>query len=406
MNKKQYEAKRNQLMNEAQALINDGKAEEAEAKMNEVKDLDEKWDKIAQALANFNALNNDPKPMNPFNMEDSVKSGQEAEENPVAKAWASEEYKNAWAKTMMGKPLANEEQKTYQLVNEAYVHTTGNTAVVIPKSVVKGIWEEAGAMYPYFNDVSKTYVNGVLAMIQEDTSSEAGWYEESTPTKDGKETLKEFVLKGCELSRSVTIAWKLKEMAVEEFIPYIQKKMAKKMGAAAGYGATHGAGPTAGEGKKPEPMGTVTALLAEENTPQVVKYAKGSVPTWKEITSARGKIKSGYGSDVSVYANSTTVWTVLANILDQNKRPIFMTDAATGVNKVLGATVKEDDSMLDGEILFSNAVAGYHTNVNKEMTVMAEDHVRDRNTDYCAYAIMDGNVTTTKAHALLKEADA
>ena len=355
MNRKQYETMRNQLMNEAQTLINDGKAEEAEVKMNEVKELDDKW-------ANFNALNGDPKPMNPFSMEDSL-SGQGSEENPVATAWASKEYENAWAKTMMKKPLEASEQKTFALVNEAYTHTTGNTAVVIPKSVVKGIWEEAGNLYPYFNDVSKTYVNGVLAVIQEDTSSDAGWYEEGTATEDGKDTLKEFTLSGCELARSVTISWKLREMAVEDFIPYIRRKIAKKMGAAAGYGATHGAGPNAASGK-PEPTGTVTALLAEENTPQVVTYTKGSVPTWKELTTARAKVKSGYGAGLAVYANSTTIWTILANILDQNKRPIFMTDAASGVNKVLGAVVKEDDSMLDGEILFSNAYEGYHTNVN------------------------------------------
>ena len=404
MNRKQYETMRNQLMNEAQTLINDGKAEEAEAKMNEVKELDDKWDKIAQAQANFNALNNDPKPMTPFSMEDSL-SGQGSEENPVATAWASKEYENAWAKAMMKKPLEASEQKAFDLVNEAYTHTTGNTAVVIPKSVVKGIWEEAGNLYPYFNDVSKTYVNGVLAVIQEDTSSDAGWYEEETATEDGKETFKEFTLSGCELARAVTISWKLREMAVEDFIPYIRRKIAKKMGAAAGYGATHGAGPKAASGK-PEPTGTVTALLAEEGTPQVVTYTKGSVPTWKELTSARAKVKSGYGAGLAVYANSTTIWTILANILDQNKRPIFMTDAASGVNKVLGAVVKEDDSMLGGEILFSNAYEGYHTNVNKEMTVMTEEHVKERKADYCAYAIMDGNVTTTKAHALLKEAEA
>ena len=404
MNRKQYETMRNQLMNEAQVFINEGKAEEAEAKMNEVKKLDEQWDKIAQAQADFNALNNEPKPMNPFEMTGSL-TGNEGKENPVSEAWASAEYEKAWAKTMMKKPLEASEQKTFALVNEAYTHTTGNTAIVIPKSVVKGIWEEAGNLYPYFNDVNKTYVNGVLAVIQEDTSTDAGWYDEATATDDGKETFKEFTLSGCELARSVTISWKLREMAVEDFIPYIRRKIAKKMGAAAGYGATHGAGPKAASGK-PEPTGTVTALLAEENTPQVVTYAKGSVPTWKEITSARAKVKSGYGAGLAVYANSTTIWNVLANILDQNKRPIFMTDAATGVNKVLGATVKEDDSMLDGEILFSNAYEGYHTNVNKEMTVMTEEHVKERKADYCAYAIMDGNVTTTKAHALLKEATA
>ena len=39
------------------------------------------------------------------------------------------------------------------------------------------------------------------------------------------------------------------------------------------------------------------------------------------------------------------------------------------------------------------------------MTMIPEEHVKERKTDYCGYAIMDGNVLTTKAHALLKEAE-
>ena len=66
MNKKQYEEKRNSLMNEAQALINEGKTEEAQAKMDEVRTLDETWDAIAQAQADFNAMNREPQAVNPF----------------------------------------------------------------------------------------------------------------------------------------------------------------------------------------------------------------------------------------------------------------------------------------------------------------------------------------------------
>ena len=102
----------------------------------------------------------------------------------------------------------------------------------------------------------------MLTMVQEDTSSDAMWYDEGTKTDDGKETFKTYKLNGCELSRAITVSWKLREMAVEDFIPYIQRKMAKKMGAAAGYGATHGAGEKAASGK-PEPMGTVTALSSQ-----------------------------------------------------------------------------------------------------------------------------------------------
>lgn len=404
MNKKQYLAKRNQLLNEAQALIDAGKAVEAEEKMKEIAALDAQWEALAQLQANFNALNNEPVAMPPAALEDTMKgpadSGQT--ENKVETAWESEEYMTAWAKTLMGKPLTAGEQSVYDMVNEAFTHTTENTSIVIPKTVTKGIWEKAGEMYPYFADVTKTYVNGVLSMIQENTSTDAGWYEEDTETEDGKETFKEFTLNGCELARAITVSWKLKEMSIEDFIPYIQRKMARKMGAAAGYGATHGKGNAVKE--KPEPVGTVTALLAEDGTPQVVRYTKEKGITYTDILEARAKIKSGYASGLKIYANSTTIWTKLAGILDANKRPIFIPDpTGNGKIRIFGMVVEEDDSMDDGEVLFSNASEGYHMNINKEMSMMTEEHIKKRNTDYCGYAIMDGNIITSEAHALLTD---
>lgn len=400
MNKKQYLAMRNQLMNEAQALIDAGKAAEAEEKMKEVTALDERWDAIAQAQANFRALNAEPVAAAPAILEDAT--GKDNAADGDMKALESEAYKIAWAKMLMGKQLTQDESETYTMVNEAFTHTTENTSIVIPKTVTKGIWEMAAEMYPYFADVTKTYVNGTLSMIQEDTSSDAAWYEESCKTEDGKETFKEFQLSGCELARAITVSWKLKEMSIEDFIPYIQRRMARKMGAAAGYGATHGKGK--GSSGKPEPIGTVTALLSAEGTPQVVRYKKGTSPTYQNILDARAKVKSGYSVNLKIYANSTTIWTRLASIVDANKRPIFLVDpTGNGQIRILGMAVKEDDSMNDGEILISNPSDGYHMNINKEMTMMTEDHVKERKTDYCGYAIMDGNIITDKAHVLLVE---
>ena len=400
MNRKQYEAMRKKLMDETQALIDAGNAEAAQAKMDEVTALDQKWDLIAQAAANFNALNRDPVLADVVAVEG--RTGEPGKKENVLELWESENYLNAWVKTLQGKTLNDKENETYRLVNEAYTHTTKNTGTVIPKTVATKIWELAGEMYPYFADVQKTYVNGLLVVPMEDTSSDAAWYEESVKTEDGKETFKEFILSGCELSRVITVSWKLKEMAMEDFIPYIQRKMAKKMGAAAGYGATHGKG--VAEDGKSEPTGVVTALKKESGTPQVIEYT--GTPTFANITAARARIKSGYSAGLKLYANSSTIWTKIANIVDANKRPIFMPDPTSGGYRVLGMEVKEDDSMADGEILMSNAFAGYHTNINKEMTMLTEDHVKDRETDYCGYAIMDGNIITSRAHALLTTKDA
>lgn len=397
MNKKQYEAMRKKLMDEAQAFIDAGNAEAAQAKMDEVKALDEKWDAIAQAAANFNALNKEPELSTVLSVND--KTGADDKRTDVLDVWASDCYLNAWAKKLQDKPLNDKENEAYKLVNEAYTHTTKNTGTVIPKTVATKIWELAGELYPYFSDVQKTYVNGLISVPMEDTSTDAAWYEEATKTQDGKETFKEFTLSGCELSRVITVSWKLKEMAMDDFIPYIQRKMAKKMGAAVGYGVTHGQG-NINEGK-PEPIGVVTALEKEKNAPQIIEY--NEVPTFANITAARALIKSGYSTGLKIYANSATIWNKIANIVDADMRPIFMPDPTSGGYRVLGMEVKEDDSMADGEILLSNAFAGYHVNINKEITMLSEEHVKERQTDYCGYAIMDGNIITDKAHALLKE---
>jgi len=411
MNRKQYEKMRKALMDEAQRLLDAGDTEGAQAKMQEVKDLDGKWDAIAQAQAEFQALNTDP--VAAIRVGEGAAMGDTAGEgipDTPEKARKSDLYRTAWAKEMMQLEMSREERQVYDLVNRdfhneastSYTHTTQNTGILIPETVTKGIWDMAGEMYPYLDDITKTYVNGTLTMIQADTSTDAGWYEEDTPTEDGKETFRKFTLSGCELSRAAKVSWKLREMAIEDFIPYIQRKIAEKMGAAAGYGVTHGKGNA--DPRKPEPTGVVTALLAQEGTPRVMAYGKGKVPTYEDMTGARAKVRTQYARGMKIYASSATIWTKLARIKDGQGNPMFVPDPINGgAYRILGMEVREDGAMQDGEVLLSNAVQGYHANINKELSVMTEEHIKDRETDYVGYAIMDGNIVTEEAHVLLVE---
>lgn len=426
MDYKQYMAKRNALQAQAQGLIDAGKVDEANAKMEEIRALDAEWDGIAKAQANMKVLEGEARALDVQELTDAhaPQGGQASEKAAMGggipaedaagggggqgAGYRSEAYKNAWAKRMMGAAMTRQEEECYQMVNEAFTHTTKNTGEIIPESVAQGIWQEVGEIYPYWNDVSKTYVNGTLTLVKEKGSSGAGWYEEDTQTGDGREEFQKMSLSGCELSRAITVSWKLKEMAIEDFLPYIQRKMAQKMGAALGYGATHGKGqPGTGDSFKPEPMGIVTALEAQEGTPQVVEYAEGKV-RYEDFTKARSLIKGGYAAGgLYIYANSNTIWNEMANVKDANGRPVLMADVVNGgVYRVLSMEVKEDDSMQDGEILISNPSRGYVANVNKEISVTTEDHAKARTTDYCAYAIVDGNMLTPNAHALLRRKEA
>lgn len=403
-----YQVQRKALLDEANALIEQGQIGEANAKMDEAKSLDEKWDAICTAQANARALEGAARKQDVSNPGAAPGAGAIDSTEGIQSAVKPEDlyktvaYRTAWAKKMMGSALTQEEAETFRMVN-AYTHTTENTGVVIPETVASGIWSEVEELYPYFSDITKTYVNGILTLIQSDTASDAAWYDEDTATEDGEELFKSYQLTGCELSRAITVSWKLKEMAIDDFIPYIQRRMAERMGKALGYGVTNGKGkPGTGDTFKPEPLGVVTALLADKR--QVVTYTQGAMG-YSDLTAARALIKSGYANGLAIYANATTIWTGLANVKDDNGRPIFVGDpTAGGVYKVLGLTVKEDSSMADGDVLLSNASAGYQANINKQIGVVTEDHGKARTTDYCGYAIVDGAPLTLYAHALLTPA--
>ena len=418
MNKQEYLEKRQVLMNEAEGLINEGKIEEANAKMEEVKQLDNQWEEITKAQANLNALNNSTKITDITAQSLNVKGVKEVDtvnNETLNKSDEKEMYLTAWAKDMMGQNLTQEEEEVFNKVNadfrnnsqnEAFTtHTTGNTGIVIPEKVVEGIWKEIGETYPLWDDVRKLHVKGNLTMVKGDTSTDAKWYDEKTETEDGKEEFGTLNLTGCELARAITVSWKLKAMSMDAFIPYIQSRLAEKMGAALGYGVASGKGkPGEGQAFKPEPRGIITALEAETDTPQIVEYTDAAPLTYSHFTKAFAKIKAGYLKGAAIYADNKTIWESIASLLDSNGRPYFVPDVTGGgVGRVLGLMVKEDDSIPSGSIIIGNANKGYLANINQAITLDTEDHKKARETDYIGYAIVDGDVVTTKAFALIKK---
>lgn len=116
-------------------------------------------------------------------------------------------------------------------------------------------------------------------------------------------------------------------------------------------------------------------------------------------------LNAAYKSGAVIYANSKTVWTVLYNLVDANKRPIFVQDVtAGGIGHIFGVPVKEEDAMSDNDILLANINEGYRFNFNESMSLYQEEHVKARETDYMAYGIADGDIISTEPFAMLTPA--
>lgn len=418
MNKKEYLAQRQALLDEAEAMIGEGKTEDANAKMKDIETLDNKWEETKLANANMEALKGKT------TITDLVTKSENVE-GKVIEAMGNEvvidekkQYENAWAKVMQGKKLDDADQTLFDKVNyefsNAYTHDTSNTAILIPETVTAGIWKRATESYPLLADVKKFNVKGTLTIKKHTgiTAGDAAFYDEDTATADEQNAFGELSLTGCELAKAITVSWKLRTMATEEFIPFIINELGERVGVALGTSVAVGKGkPGVSDEFLPEPQGIETALLAEALTPQVVSYdPEASTPdplAYEDFTAAIGKIHSSYLAGSAIYANNATIWNQLANLKDGEGRPLFIPDVTSGgVGRMFGMVVKADAGITAGSVIIGNPAQGYVMNTNEPMSVATEEHVKARTVDYAAYTIVDGAVLDNKAFALIRNTPA
>ena len=195
MKKEEYLAQRQALLDEAEAMIGEGKTEDANAKMKDIEELDNKWEETKLANANMEALKGKTTITDLATKSENV-------EGKVIESMGNEvvidekkQYENAWAKVMQGKKLDSGEQAIFDKVNtsfnNAYTHDTSNTAILIPETVVAGIWKRAEEGYPLLADVKKFNVKGTLTMKKHVAiaAGDAAWYGEDTATADEQNTL-------------------------------------------------------------------------------------------------------------------------------------------------------------------------------------------------------------------------
>lgn len=413
MNLAQYQAKRQELFLQAQQALEAGHIEEAKAKRQEIEKLDNDFEALAKEETSLKALEGKGTVTDISKKSVHIGKLQKVDEvNFIDKniiAGQDELYKNAFAKSLMGQTLTDDEAQAFTETNDSFkavTNTVEENSILVPKTVKNQIWKEISESHPILSDLEMTFIKGDVTIIKDDnTDADAEW-EGEKDQQDGDEiSFGQVDLKGCELPKTITISWKLKKMGIDAFLVYITNKLAEKIGNALAKAVVSGKGkPGKDDTFKAQPKGVRTALLAEEGTPQIVTYTEANGVVYKTLTSALAKIKSGYMQGASVYAKNTDIWNVIANIVDAKGKPLFIPDpTAEGVGRIFGIPVKEEDGATEGEILIGNVSKGYALNVNEDMTIYKEDHVKTRTTDYMGYSIVDGDVLTTKAFVLIKK---
>lgn len=412
MTREQYMAQRQNLMKQANTALAGGDAEAANGFADQVKELDNKWEAIATAEANLNALNDSAPTLLNFaggatatNLTPIQQTNlNQTPENDEPVNAEDPAYKHAWAKSMMGFALNSTERTVFNKTNERlndgteFTHTVGNTATLIPNTVVAGIWKIAEEQYPLFADFRKFNITGKMTTNKHDgiISGDAQWVDESDQAEDENNKFGQLVLDGFELNKVATVSWKMKSMTESEFVAFITQELGDRLGAAVGIAAHQGTGVK-------QPKGVEVLLAEEDGTPQVVTYT--DQVKYTDLTAAMAKIHSSFAARAAVYVNNATLWNQVANIVDGIGRPIFVPDpTGSTIGRILGREVKVDAGAKDGDILIGDAQDTAQANTNQPMSLAQEDHVKGRKTDYGAYSVLDFGLLTTKGFALLTPA--
>ena len=347
MTKKQYETKRNELLTEAQNLINQGKTEEAQAKMDEVEQLDDKWAEIAKAQANFNALNREPVPMNPFGATGGMVDMMGGRNTELEKenVYDSVEYRKAFMNYVV-----NGTKIPDKFTNASETTKTTDVGAVISPTVVNRIIEKmetTGMILPLVTNTS--YAAGA-SVPKSTVKPVATWVAEGGTSDKQKKTTGNIDIKGYKLRCAVAMTLETSVMSLKIFEDSFVKNVSEAMVKAQEQAFLLGDG----NGK---PKGVLKETVSEDKN---VDIADAALPTYSTLVEAEAALPLAY-ENRAVWNMTKKTFMQFIGMVDNNKQPIARTN--------YGLDGKPERTLLGRRVVLNEYMDNFKKSVTEDTVV-------------------------------------
>ena len=301
------------------------------------------------------------------------------------------EYRTAFFKQLQGKQLNAMESRALNAVArleqraDAY-GTSANNGGVIPTQTLNEIVKKAGKANGLFDEVRKLQVPAGVAVPVDNPATPAKWNTEGANVDSEAPDVPPVKFDGFELIKVFSVSAKVRTMAVDAFESYLTDELNNSVVEAIADAIVNGTG-------SGQPTGVLGAITNKVTTKAL---------TYADIVKAMGLIKGGYQAN-SVFAMSTaTLYNHVYNLVDGNKRPIFIQDAqADTIGRVLGKPVVVDDHIADGTIIYGDFKDGYAVNLANGISVESstESSFKSGRVDYRALCVADAKPLISEAFA-------
>ena len=390
MNKEKYLTQRNEIYSEAEKLINEGKIEEANAKIEEIKNLDQQFENEAKAMANLNALKDNVKAANIEKFDNANKVGKIIDSigNNLGEDFTnSMEYRKAFMNYVQtGTPISRE------FKNADASTKTSDVGEMIPQTVLEKIVEKMEVVGIIYNLVTKTSYKGGLKIPTSSVKPTASWVAEGAGSNKQKKTTGSISFAYNKLRCAVSSSLEVETMSLAVFETTFIKNVSEAMIKAIEQAIISGTGSN-------QPTGILSETVV---TGQNVDVAKTAKVTYETLVNAEAALPLAYEGEAKWFMTKKTFMAFIG-MTDDNKQPIARVNY--GINgkperTLLGRQVILNDYMTSiNDTLSSDTVvaflfnpADYVLNSNLNMTIKKyEDNDTD---DMVTKAIMlvDGKV--------------
>ena len=359
MNKSEFEAKRKEILANAQKKIDEGNTDEANKLMDSIKELEEEFDKSAKAQANLNAL---AQPHS-STMENFTKGSKTAmnENNAIVKEnmYNSVEYRTAFMKNVLaGEPIPKD-------FRNANANTkTSDVPSVIPTTIMQRIIEKIEEHGTIYAAVTKTNYKGGLSIPTSSVKPVATWVSEGGTSDKQKKTTGSITFSYYKLRCSISMTLEVSTVTLGIFEQRFADQVTEAMITAIDKAIINGTG-------SGQPKGILAETVVDG---QNVDIAKSASITYKTLWDMLKKVPSGYRMRAKWFMNYSTFCDIQA-MTDTAGQPIARINY--GLNNGATATI------LGKPVIFADDIEPYTDTVTKD-TVVAflfnpEDYILNTN---------------------------
>lgn len=302
------------------------------------------------------------------------------------------EYRSAFLKKLLGKPLTAAEER-------AYTSADNSAGAVIPTQTASELFDKMVAIAPMINEITLLRVAGNVKFAIENVRDAATRHTENDAVTPAGDSLAYVTLAGYEYIKVIRISKTVQTMAINAFENWLTDMLAEDIAVAIENAIINGNG-TVG----PKGVEYAATWTADEN---LIEYANGGSPTFDNVMDMIAALPLRYHSGAKFLCNSKFLYGKLTKIKDDQKQPILVKDMANGLQfRIMGFPVLLSDKVADGVMYFGNfkKIVG-----NLAQDVIVESSTQsgflNNSIDFRGTAIFDCDIALPDAFIKMAEAE-